>query len=221
MSVARRISLGVLAATVLALVLADLSAPRPDPWMTLAAIGQGILHPDLSDPLSLLNGAVLTLAFALCGVGLGAVAGLVLAPLYHLAPVRFLCVAIRALHELFWALLLMNITGLSPLTGVLAIGLPYAGIFAKVFSEYLDEAGRGGEQALPPGLGRSPGWSGCATRPCCRRWRPIRFTGWNAVCAVPPCWASSACRRWGSSWKPGSARPNTTAPWWCWRSSSC
>ena len=153
MSVARRISLGVLAATVLALVLADLSAPRPDPWMTLAAIWQGILHPDLSDPLSLLNGAVLTLAFALCGVGLGAVAGLVLAPLYHLAPVRFLCVAIRALHELFWALLLMNITGLSPLTGVLAIGLPYAGIFAKVFSEYLDEAGRGGEQALPPGLG--------------------------------------------------------------------
>lgn len=152
MSAARKVTAGFALATLLALWLADLSAPRPDPWLTLAALGQGLLYPDLSDPMSLASGAVLTLAFALCGVGLGAAAGLLLAPLYHLRGVRLFCIAIRALHELFWALLLMNITGLSPLTGVLAIGLPYTGIFAKVFSEYLEEAGRGGEQALPRGL---------------------------------------------------------------------
>ena len=153
MSPARRIGLGLLVASLLALWFADLSAPRPDPWLTLARIGQGLLSPDFSDPLGLANAALLTISFALCGVALGAVAGLLLAPLYHLRAVRLPCIAIRALHELFWALLLMNLTGLSPLTGVLAIGLPYAGIFAKVFSEYLDEA-RAGGQGLPPGTGR-------------------------------------------------------------------
>ncbi|MBR9766388.1 MAG: ABC transporter permease [Rhodobacteraceae bacterium] len=154
MSAGRRIALGLVAATLLALWLADLSAPRPDPWLTLARIGQGLLSPDLSDPASLAHAAMLTVAFAICGVALGAVAGLLLAPLYHLRAVRLPCIAIRALHELFWALLLMNLTGLSPLTGVLAIGLPYAGIFAKVFSEYLDEADARSAAALPPGTGR-------------------------------------------------------------------
>ena len=72
---------------------------------------------------------------------------MLLAPIY--GRVRLLCVSVRAVHELFWALLLLNMTGMSPLTGVLAIGIPYAGIFAKVFAEYLDEADPAAERALP------------------------------------------------------------------------
>ncbi len=136
----RDVLAGFALATVAALWLADLSAARPDPWMTLAAIGRGVLHPDFSDPGGMLWAAALTVAFAFCGVALGAVAGLLLAPFYAATPVRLACICLRAVHELFWALLLFSVTGLSPLTGVLAIGLPYAGIFAKVFSEYLDDA---------------------------------------------------------------------------------
>ena len=135
----RHVLAGFVAATLLALALADLGAARPDPWLTLAAIGRGLLAPDFGDLPGLLRATGLTVAFALCGVGMGAVLGLLLAPFYGLAPVRMLCIGIRAVHELFWALLLLGLTGLTPLTGVLAIGMPYAGIFAKVFSEYLEE----------------------------------------------------------------------------------
>lgn len=145
----RDVGLGLLLLTGLAFAFADLSATRPDPWLTLAAMGRGLLTPDFGDIGGLARATGLTLAFAFCGVAFGAIAGLLLAPFYHLAPVRWLCVSVRAVHELFWALLLLNVTGLSPLTGVLAIGLPYAGIFAKVFAEYMEEA----PDAIPPGVG--------------------------------------------------------------------
>ena len=136
----RHVLAGFVAVTGLALVCADLGVARPAPWLTLAAIGRGMLRPDFSDMAGLLRATGLTVAFAFCGVALGAGAGLLMAPFYGVAAVRLLCICIRAVHELFWALLLLGLTGLTPLTGVLAIGLPYAGIFAKVFSEYLEEA---------------------------------------------------------------------------------
>jgi len=45
----------------------------------------------------------------------------------------------RAVHEAVWGLLLVNVLGLDPLVGVLAIALPYGAVTAKVFSELLDE----------------------------------------------------------------------------------
>ena len=55
------------------------------------------------------------------------------------------------MHELFWALLLMQVTGLSAITGILAIAIPYAGIFAKVFAEMIEEADLTAERVLPVG----------------------------------------------------------------------
>lgn len=145
----RHLLLGLVGSCLLAIFFVDLNAGGPDPWLTLSRIAEGLLTPSFHNPGELLRAAGLTLAFAFCGVAFGATIGLVLAPFYRLRRVRWPCIAIRALHEIFWALLLLNITGLSPLTGVLAIGLPYTGIFAKVFSEYLDEADARAEAALP------------------------------------------------------------------------
>ena len=90
--------------------------------------------------------------FALYGVGLGATAGFGLALLFTRSrAIRVLCAFLRSVHELFWALLLMQVTGLSPITGVLAIALPYAGIFAKVFSEMIEEADLSAVAVLPTG----------------------------------------------------------------------
>lgn len=150
----RHVLAGSAALTLLAFLWADLSGPAPDPWLTLRQIGWGLMHPSLPSLPALTHAAALTVAFALCGVALGAGAGLLLAPLYQFAPVRWLCVSVRAVHELFWALLLLNITGLSPATGILAIGLPYAGIFAKVFAEYLEEASPAPSRALPRATGQ-------------------------------------------------------------------
>ena len=65
------------------------------------------------------------------------------------ASVRLVCAFLRSVHELFWALLLLQVTGLSPTTGILAIALPYAGIFAKVFSEMIEEADLAAVRVLP------------------------------------------------------------------------
>lgn len=111
-----------------------------DPWGALSRMLMGLLRPDFTAVSLLVNAAALTVAFALAGVAIAVSFGFLLAPFYHLWPVRMLSVAIRSIHELFWAILLMQITGLSATTGILAIAIPYAGIFAKVFAEYLDEA---------------------------------------------------------------------------------
>jgi len=132
------------------LPIADLRMASHDPWAELGRMGAGLLSPDFSSLGALSYAAALTVAFAICGVALGATAGFLLAPLYRFAPVRLLCITIRSIHELFWAILLLQVTGLSATTGILAIAIPYAGIFAKVFSEYLDEADSRPAAAMPP-----------------------------------------------------------------------
>lgn len=48
----------------------------------------------------------------------------------------------RAIHELVWGLLFVNIWGTDALTGILAIAIPFSAITAKVFSDILDETPR-------------------------------------------------------------------------------
>jgi phosphonate transport system permease protein len=62
--------------------------------------------------------------------------------------VRSFSAVIRAVHELFWGLLFLQLFGLSTLTGLLAIAIPYSGIFAKVFGEFFEEADRAPARAL-------------------------------------------------------------------------
>ncbi|MFP5283947.1 MAG: PhnE/PtxC family ABC transporter permease, partial [Actinomycetes bacterium] len=62
----------------------------------------------------------------------------------------------RGLHEAVWALLLVNLLGFDPLVAVLAIGLPYGAITAKVYADLLDEAPRAPYEAmLAAGASRS------------------------------------------------------------------
>ena len=134
-------------AAVVSVLVADIAVTALNPWADLRRIFHGIIKPDLSaiDAWSV----VWTVAFAVVGVALGAASGLALAIVYpKSAIVRRFAVVIRSIHELFWALLLIQVFGLGPLTGVLAIALPYAGIFAKVYAEMLEEADLTAERVL-------------------------------------------------------------------------
>ena len=121
----------------------------------MARLVQGLLRPDL---LSIeARSVVWTVAFAVLGVGLGAVCGFALAiPYPVLAPVRALATVLRSIHELFWALLLMQVFGLGPATGLLAIALPYIGFFAKVYAEIIEEADLAAVEGLPRGTALLP-----------------------------------------------------------------
>src|SRR4051812_39225595 len=134
----------------LSLVLADLKVTALDPWAELRRLLAGIVRPDLLTVE--VKSIVWTVAFAVLGVGLGASAGLALAVVFARSrTLRLVCAFLRSVHELFWALLLLQVTGLSPTTGILAIALPYAGIFAKVFSEMIEEADLSAVRVLPSG----------------------------------------------------------------------
>ncbi|MGB3492170.1 MAG: ABC transporter permease subunit [Elainellaceae cyanobacterium] len=119
------------------------------------------LHPDLSPEFVrlTLEATGVTLAFAVCGtvlsLGLGFVGGILSSEVWWqtLFPTRpalrrlgrgvRLGLAIpRAIHELIWGLLFVNLFGLDPLVGLLAIAIPFGAIVAKVFSDILDETPR-------------------------------------------------------------------------------
>jgi len=141
-----------LAAAAAALAVADVGVSALHPGAELARLLHGILHPDLAAVGAV--SVVLTVAFAVLGVTGGAAAGFALSFGFQQSRlVRIGCAALRSVHELFWALLLMQVAGPSPVTGLLAIAIPYAGIFAKVFAEMIEEADLQAERVLPPGTG--------------------------------------------------------------------
>ena len=144
-------SVAFLASALVLLLFADLAVSTLDPWSELGRMLLGVLTPDFLQPAVLLHALGMTIAFAFAGVALGACAGFCLAMVFHLRAVRVGCAFARAIHELFWALIFLQMLGLNPLTGLLAIAIPYAGTFAKVYAEILEEADRSPTRALPAG----------------------------------------------------------------------
>ncbi|MBD1876136.1 ABC transporter permease subunit [Nodosilinea sp. FACHB-131] len=158
-------ALGVLLTLGLAAYQAGLGRPGIDlinlgGWPQLQEFLTASLQPDLSPEFVVLMGraALVTLAYAVLGttlsVGLGMVGGLLSSAVWWqlVLPgkaeglrrgmwlgVRGLLAFPRAIHELIWGLVLLQVLGLNPLVGVLAIAIPFGAIVAKVFSEILDE----------------------------------------------------------------------------------
>ncbi|MCZ6609950.1 MAG: ABC transporter permease, partial [Alphaproteobacteria bacterium] len=144
-----KVSMGFVAVAMVCLVFADISITTLDPWSEMKRMAWGAVTPDFSVVAGIGMVIVRTIAFALLGVALGALGGFMLSQVFHLGPVRWACASVRAIHELFWALIFLQMLGLSPLTGVLAIAIPYAGICAKVYAETLEEAELPALRVLP------------------------------------------------------------------------
>jgi phosphonate transport system permease protein len=157
------------AAAIACLFVADLHVSTREPWTELLRLGRGFLTPRFLASRELASALAKTVAFALLGVAIGASCGFGLALVFRWRAARVFASSLRSVHEIFWALLFMQFLGLNAVTGVLAIALPYSGIFAKVFAEMLEEADPGPLRALPEGAGllaelfyaRLPGvWAG-------------------------------------------------------------
>lgn len=130
------------------LPFSDLTINTLDPLAELGRLFSGLLQPSLAGIEEPVTALLQTIAFAMLGVTGGGITGFVLAQMFHLKFVRVSCALIRAVHELFWALIFLQVFGLHPLTGLLAIGLPYAATFAKVYAEILEEGDRRAYDAI-------------------------------------------------------------------------
>lgn len=119
----------------------------------------GFLPPETgAEFLGYLGQATLeTLAIATAGMAL---AGLIAVPLAYCAssagqeraslnPVtRSLLTILRGIPELVWALVFVRVFGLGPAAGVLALGLTYGGMLAKVYAEILESVDPAPARAL-------------------------------------------------------------------------
>lgn len=121
---------------------ADLQFYPVDPWQELSRIGLGLITPWWSEPATLLRALLNTVCFALLAVALAAPLGLVLAMAFRWRLIRLFCAAVRSVHELFWGLIFMQLYGVSAVTGLLAIMVPFSGMFAKVFAEIFQQQSR-------------------------------------------------------------------------------
>jgi phosphonate transport system permease protein len=151
----RRTVFGFVAIAVVCAIFADIEITTVNPWTELERMALGIVTPDFFATDGFGIALVYTLAFAVLGVAFGNIIGFGLALVFFSRTVRIGCAFIRAIHELFWALLFLQIFGLSPLTGILAIGIPYAGIIAKVYAEILEEGDQAPLRSLPAGVSRA------------------------------------------------------------------
>ena len=132
-----------------ALLFADLKISTQDPWIELGRMAKGAVTPDFLAIWGFWNALLNTVVFALCGICLAIVFGIALAFFFRFTPVRLFCAFIRAIHEIFWAFIFLSLVGLNSVCGVLAIAIPYAGIFAKVYAEIVQESDRRPLEGVP------------------------------------------------------------------------
>lgn len=156
---------GILAAVVILWPLLQAAEVKPGVLFdagNIKVVGRflsGFLPPETgAEFLGFLGQATLeTLAIATAGMTLAL--GLAI-PLAYLAsgagretmtlnPVsRALLVVLRGVPELVWALIFVRVFGLGPAAGVLALGLTYGGMLAKVYGEILESVDRRPADAL-------------------------------------------------------------------------
>ena len=117
-------------------------------WITLL-----LMSPDLACSSWLLHSKAAfgeTLSIALLGTTLAAIAALPVSlfaarnivPEILRFPVRRVLDTIRGIDTLIWALVWINVVGLGPFAGVLAIAVSDFGAFGKLFSEAIEAADR-------------------------------------------------------------------------------
>ncbi len=144
-----KISLLFIFIALVCLFFTDIAISTLHPWQEMARMGSGLLRPDFSDFSEIANALLQTVAFAFVGVSLGAFFGFLLSFVFDYRLVHVSCAVLRSVHELFWALIFLQFFGLHPLTGILAIAIPFAAICAKVYAEILEEADTSAQNALP------------------------------------------------------------------------
>ena len=138
-------------------------------WPVARELVAAAASPDLSAEFLgvVLDSVAVTVAYAVAGTALSVVIGLVAGvltsetwwrrdPLHRRGPgigagwaaARALAAVPRGIHEAVWALFLLQILGRDPLVAILAIGIPFGAITAKVIAELIDDAAGDSYRAL-------------------------------------------------------------------------
>ena len=126
-------------------------------------MGKGLISLELSYDFILLalEASLITLAYAVCAIsvavsfgfigGLIASGGLFSSIVTKLSAIVFfraLLAVVRSIHELIWAWLIALALGFTPMSGILALAIPYSAILARVYADFLNDVPEPSLQAL-------------------------------------------------------------------------
>ena len=136
----QKVTLSIWLIALFFLPFADIEIVSFDPFLELTRMVNGLVTPNFFATEYLFQAIMQTVNFAIIGVCLGLVLGAPLALIYQHPIVSSCCAFLRAIHEIFWALLFLQVFGLSPITGILAITIPFAATFARVFHDIINQS---------------------------------------------------------------------------------
>jgi len=124
---------------IISFIFADFSISTLEPFLELKKFSFAIFQIDFSQTTKLFPALFNTISIAILAMFFATIFGFLLALAFENFFVRISLAFTRAIHELFWALIFLQIFGLNTLTALLAITIPYSAILAKVYAEILQE----------------------------------------------------------------------------------
>ncbi len=120
-------------------IFADFSISTLEPFLELKKFSFSIFQMDFSQIPDLFPALLNTISIAVVAMFFATIFGFLLALVFENFFVRTTLAFTRAIHELFWALIFLQIFGLNTLTALLAIIIPYSATLGKVYAEILHE----------------------------------------------------------------------------------
>jgi len=127
---------------------------KPGGFLAMTETIGALFRPELSSEtlLKAATAAWQTVAYAVAGITIALLIGVPLGVLasgttvrtrtasaLQTGLVRSILAFFRSIHELVWALLFVAAIGLSPMSAILALGIPYGGILGRIYSELLQD----------------------------------------------------------------------------------
>lgn len=148
------LTIGIAFAVILSILSVDTSSGimHSGGVVMLKSIALSFLSPEISVEIlkTALDATLITVVYAFAGMSISIVLGFVFGIISSeaifqskLRPVsklfRALLGFMRAIHELIWAWFFVASIGLSPLSGVFALAIPYGGTLGRIYSDMLDD----------------------------------------------------------------------------------
>lgn len=120
-------------------LFADLSISTLEPFLETGKFFGGVLDINFKNSDYIIEALLNTISIAIIAIFISSILGFLFAIIFNNIIIRVLLSIIRSIHELFWALIFLQIFGLNTLSALLAIVIPYSAILAKVYAEILEE----------------------------------------------------------------------------------
>ena len=182
----RRISLIFALIAIVCMFWADLEITTGNPGNELKKIAMGMLSPDFRAVSKNFDAVLNTVFFAVCGISLGILFGFIFSFFFKNRFVRLILSFMRSIHEIFWVMLLMNPLGLTHITAILGIAIPFTAIIGKVYAEIIEESDKRSLNALPYGTSTLSGFLFAVLREYGKKFVLTLLTDLNVLYAPVP-----------------------------------